>query len=199
MCHKIVMLRINASFSEERFSRTLRVMDVRAENRGRPHQKGCITAAPEMGRDFLTPGHPGVRVRNVRGKSGPKKKSLCLSVVSFLILEKDINMMRYRGLTKGRFPKKKSRWFWRMFPGTKTGTRVRSDAAPERKPERGYVRQNHPKIRNRPFIWKKGKDPHPQDKIQHLDFTKAPRPIYYKTPPCVFYHKNVCSKAVFGP
>ena len=47
--------------------------------------------------------------------------------------------------------------------------------------------------------WKKGKDPHPQDKIQHLDFTKDPRPLYYKSPPCVFYHKNVCSKAVFGP
>ena len=47
--------------------------------------------------------------------------------------------------------------------------------------------------------WKKGKDPHPQDKSQHLDFTKDPRPLYYKTPPCVFYHKNVCSKAVFGP
>ena len=40
------------------------------------------------------------------------------------------------------------------------------------------------------LIWKKGKDPHPQDKIQHLDFTKDPRPLYYKTPPCVFYHKN---------
>ena len=50
-----------------------------------------------------------------------------------------------------------------------------------------------------PFFWKKGKDPHPQDKIQHLDFTKDPRPLYYKTPPCVFYHKEVCSKAVFGP
>ena len=48
-------------------------------------------------------------------------------------------------------------------------------------------------------IWKKGKDPHPQDKIQHLDFTKDPRPLYYKTPPCAFYHKNVRSKAVFGP
>ena len=46
---------------------------------------------------------------------------------------------------------------------------------------------------------KKGKDPHPQDKIQHLDFTKDPRPLYYKTPSCVFYHKNVRSKAVFGP
>ena len=48
--------------------------------------------------------------------------------------------------------------------------------------------------------WKKEKTPtHPQDKSQHLDFTKDPRPLYYKTPPCVFYHKNVCSKAVFGP
>ena len=43
------------------------------------------------------------------------------------------------------------------------------------------------------------KDPHPQDKIQHLDLTKDPRPLYYKTPPCVVYHKNVRSKAVFCP
>ena len=47
--------------------------------------------------------------------------------------------------------------------------------------------------------WKKGKDPHRQDKIQHLDFTKDPRPLYYKTPPYVFYHNSLCSKAVFGP
>ena len=38
-----------------------------------------------------------------------------------------------------------------------------------------------------------------QDKIQHLDFTKDPRPLYYKTPACLFYHKKVRSKAVFGP
>ena len=31
------------------------------------------------------------------------------------------------------------------------------------------------------------------------DFTKDPWPLYYKTPPCAFYHKNVRSKAVFGP
>ena len=49
------------------------------------------------------------------------------------------------------------------------------------------------------ILWKKGKDPHPQDKIQHLVFTKDPRPLYYKTPPCAFFNKNVCSKAVFGP
>ena len=29
-----------------------------------------------------------------------------------------------------------------------------------------------------------------------VDFTTDPRPLYYKTPPCVFYHKNVRSKAV---
>ena len=40
-----------------------------------------------------------------------------------------------------------------------------------------------------------GKGPHPQDEIQHLDFTKDPRPLYYKTPPCAFYRKNVCSKS----
>ena len=49
------------------------------------------------------------------------------------------------------------------------------------------------------LICMKGKDPHPQDKMQHLDFTKDPRPLYYNTPPCAFYHKNVRSKAVFGP
>ena len=49
------------------------------------------------------------------------------------------------------------------------------------------------------FYRKKGKDPHPQDKIQHLDFAEEPRPLYYKTPPCIFYHKSVRSKAVLGP
>ena len=56
---------------------------------------------------------------------------------------------------EGWFPK---RWFWRMFPrnenrnegtfgcspGTKTGTRVRSHVPPERRPERGYIRQSRP-------------------------------------------------------
>ena len=53
---------------------------------------------------------------------------------------------------------------------------------------------------------KKGKDPHPQDKIQHLDFTKGPGPLYYKTPPCVFTTKksvvrpfSVLSKDEIGP
>ena len=65
------------TFFVQSFSTTLRVMDVRAENRGRPHQKVRFPAAPVVGRNFLTPGHPGVRVRNVRGKSGPKSLCLC--------------------------------------------------------------------------------------------------------------------------
>ena len=69
------------TFFVQSFSRTLWVMDVRAENRGRPHQKMRFSVAPVMGRNFLTQGRPGVRVRNVRGKSGPK--SLCL-YLSFL-------------------------------------------------------------------------------------------------------------------
>ena len=72
------------TFFVQSFSRTLRVMDVRAENRGRPHQKVRFPAAPVVGRNFLTPGHSGVRVKNVRGKSGPK--SLCLCCFSSLKL-----------------------------------------------------------------------------------------------------------------
>ena len=49
------------------------------------------------------------------------------------------------------------------------------------------------------WIGRGGKDLHPQEKIQHLVLTKDPWPLYYKTPPCVFYHKNIRSKAVFGP
>ena len=52
-------------------------MDVRAKNRGRPHQQVRLCAVPVMGRNFLTQGRPGVRVRNVRGKSGPKSLCLC--------------------------------------------------------------------------------------------------------------------------
>ena len=29
--------------------------------------------------------------------------------------------------------------------------------------------------------------------------TNDPRPLYYKTPPCAFYHKNVRSRGRFGP
>ena len=65
------------TFFVQSFSKTLRVMDVRTKNRGRPHQKVRFSAAPVMGRNFLTQGRPGVRVRNVRGKSGPKSLCLC--------------------------------------------------------------------------------------------------------------------------
>ena len=65
------------TFFAQSFSKTLRAMDVRAKNRGRPHQKVRFSAAPVMGRNFLTQGRPGVRVRNVRGKSGPKSLCLC--------------------------------------------------------------------------------------------------------------------------
>ena len=65
------------TFFVQSFSATLQVMDVRAENHGRPHQKVRFPAAPVVGRKFLTLGHPGVRVRNVRGKSGPKSLCLC--------------------------------------------------------------------------------------------------------------------------
>ena len=44
---------INANFFVQSFSTTLRVMDVRAETRGRPHQKLCFPAAPLVGRKFL--------------------------------------------------------------------------------------------------------------------------------------------------
>ena len=74
------------TFFVQSFSKTLRVMDVRAENRGRPQQKVRFSAAPVTGRNFLTQGRPGVRVRNVRGKSGPK--SLCLCCFSSLIIQK---------------------------------------------------------------------------------------------------------------
>ena len=60
------------TFFVRSFFTTLRVMDVRAENRGRPHQTVRFPAAPVVGRNFLTPGHSGVRVRSVRGKSDQK-------------------------------------------------------------------------------------------------------------------------------
>ena len=61
-------------------------MDVRAENRGRPHQKVRFPAVPVVGRNFLTPGHSGVRVRNVRRKSGPKSLCLCCFFLPDLLL-----------------------------------------------------------------------------------------------------------------
>ena len=63
------------TFSGQSFSRTLRVMDLRTKNRGHPHRKVCFPAALVVGRNFLTPGHPGV-VRNVCRKFGPKSGCL---------------------------------------------------------------------------------------------------------------------------
>ena len=59
-------------------------MDVRAENSGRPHQKMHFPAVPAVGRNFLTPGHPGVRVRKSAGN--PDQKVYVCAVFSFLIL-----------------------------------------------------------------------------------------------------------------
>ena len=84
--------RSTQTFSVQSFSTTLRVMDVRAKNRGRPHQKAGFPAAPVMRRNFLTPGHPGVRVRNVRWKFGPKVY-VCV-VFSFLRIARMIRLNR---------------------------------------------------------------------------------------------------------
>ena len=51
-------------------------MDVRTKNCGRPHQKVRFPAAPVVERTFLTRGHPGLRVRNVRRRSGPETQKL---------------------------------------------------------------------------------------------------------------------------
>ena len=71
-------------------------MDVRAENRGRPRQKVRFSAVPVMGRNSLTQGRPGVRVRNVRGKSAPK--TLCLCCFSSLTFRETKAFSSRRGL-----------------------------------------------------------------------------------------------------
>ena len=60
------------TFFGQSFSRALRVMDVCTKNRGRPHRKVRFPPAPVVGRNFLTPGHQGIRVRNVRRNSDQK-------------------------------------------------------------------------------------------------------------------------------
>ena len=47
--------KINANFFVQSFSRTLWVMDARAENHGHPPPKVGFPAAPVMGRNFLDP------------------------------------------------------------------------------------------------------------------------------------------------
>ena len=105
------------TFFVQSFSRTLRVMDVRAENRGRPQREVRFSAAPVMRRNFLTQGRPGVRVRSVRGKSGPK--SLCLCCLFF----PDNQEPRKGGFQKGVFA--------RMYASLGCGAlSARSTAAP---------------------------------------------------------------------
>ena len=54
------------TFSGQYFTRTLRVIDVRTENHGRPLAKVRVfPAAPLMGRYLSIPWHPGVRVKDV--------------------------------------------------------------------------------------------------------------------------------------
>ena len=60
----------------ESFSRTLRVMDVHAEIAGILTKKVCFPVAPVMGRNLLTPGHPGKMLTNVHRKPGPKILSM---------------------------------------------------------------------------------------------------------------------------
>ena len=74
-----------------------KIVDVRAENRGRPHQKVRFPAAPVVGRNFLTPGHSGVRVRNVRRKSGPKSLCLCCFFLPWILSSNFLNTPRGPG------------------------------------------------------------------------------------------------------
>ena len=65
---KVLTLSMQTFFGRS-FSTTFRVMDVRADNRGRPHQKSAFSCSPSgEEKRFDHPGHPGVRVRNVRGE-----------------------------------------------------------------------------------------------------------------------------------
>ena len=68
--------KINANFFAQSFSTTLRVMDVRAKNHGGLHQKVHFPVAAVVGETF-DPWASGRKVRNVRGKSGPKSLCLC--------------------------------------------------------------------------------------------------------------------------
>ena len=77
---------------------------------GRPRRKSWMSAPNSafscgpggvvVGRNFLTPGHPGVRVRNVRGKSGPK--SLCLCLCCFFSNCKSQQSLRFLATAKAQ-------------------------------------------------------------------------------------------------
>ena len=69
--------KINANFFGTKFFNN-------PSGHGRPRRKSwtstpksAFSCGPVVGRNFLTPGHSGIRVKNVRGKSGPKSLCLC--------------------------------------------------------------------------------------------------------------------------
>ena len=66
------------TFFVQSFSKTLRVMDVRAENRGRPHQKVRFPAAPVAGRKFLNPWASGRKGQKCPREIRTIKLCLCL-------------------------------------------------------------------------------------------------------------------------
>ena len=49
------------------------------------------------------------------------------------------------------------------------------------------------------IIGRREKTPTPKTRFSIWTLLRPPGPLYYKTPPCAIYHKNGCSKAVFGP
>ena len=49
------------------------------------------------------------------------------------------------------------------------------------------------------FFGRREKTPTPKTRFSIWTLLRPPGPLYYKTLPCVVYHKNVRSKAVFGP
>ena len=65
-----------------KFSRTLRVMDVRARHRGCPHQS-ALFCGPGDGESLFDPRASGVRIRNVRGN--PDRKVYVYAAFSSLI------------------------------------------------------------------------------------------------------------------
>ena len=65
---KIGGKRSTQTFFVESFSRTLRLMDVRAENRGRPHQKVCVFCGPGDGEKLFDP-----RASGRKGQECPRE------------------------------------------------------------------------------------------------------------------------------
>ena len=49
------------------------------------------------------------------------------------------------------------------------------------------------------ILGRREKTPTPNTRFSIWTLLRTPGRFTFETPPCVFYHKNVCSKAVFGP